>query len=345
MTKRIKRFKRPQTITGWIVGIGAIFGGGILFIKLLPAILAFAAGTLGLAALVLAIGAILYMAMDGKMRALLSFAYKSLIRWITNLYAKTAPLDIMRAYVEDLKANLLKMTTLIADLFTQKSALIKLIKSNTAEILTNLNLAKEARDNGDKRTMTLKTRKAARLEESNEKTLKPLLRKMEVLYKVLTKTYENSETLMNDIADEVKVKVAESKAIKTGHSAMRSAMNIIKGNSDKRMMFDKANEALVEEIGQKVGDIEQMMDFSSDFMATMDLQNGVFEEEGLRMLERWENEGVFNLLDDEPKMLVEKNPYDGLDLDEERPEMVPVTRSTEGKNEKSKTGTYDQFFD
>ena len=46
--------------------------------------------------------------------------------------------------------------------------------------------------------------------------------------------YENSEILVEDIQDQVKVKEQERKAIRASHSAMRSAMNVINGDADKR---------------------------------------------------------------------------------------------------------------
>ena len=70
--------------------------------------------------------------------------------------------------------------------------------------------------------------------------LEDLYRKMEVLYRVLNKMYDNSEIMMEDIKDQVMVKEQERKAIHASNSAMKSAMNIIKGNQDKRAMFDMA---------------------------------------------------------------------------------------------------------
>ena len=49
-------------------------------------------------------------------------------------------------------------------------------------------------------------------------------------------------------------------------------------------------EALADEVGDKVGEMERFMDTSRNLMDTIDLQNGVFEEEGLQLLERWEQD-------------------------------------------------------
>ena len=122
---------------------------------------------------------------------------------------------------------------------------------------------------------------------------------MEVLYRVLTKMYENSQIMQEDIADQVEVKEQERIAIRSSNSAMRSAMSVIKGDKDKRAMFDQALEAVADDVSQKVGEMERFMELSDNFMKSIDLQNGVFEEEGLKMLEKWEGEGVSKLLGSE----------------------------------------------
>ena len=66
--------------------------------------------------------------------------------------------------------------------------------------------------------MILKSRKAGRLKESNMR-LEDLYKKMEVLYRVLVRMYENSEIMMEDIKDQVEVKEQERKAIRASHGA------------------------------------------------------------------------------------------------------------------------------
>lgn len=89
---------------------------------------------------------------------------------------------------------------------------------------------------------------------------------------------------------------------------MKSAMSVISGDKDKRALFDESLEALADDISGKVGEMEQFMELSENFMASVDLQNGVFEEEGLKMLEKWEVEGVSKILGKEKQALVANDP-------------------------------------
>ena len=116
-----------------------------------------------------------------------------------------------------------------------------------------------------------------------------------------------------------------------GHSAMQSAMNVIKGDSDKKAMFDAALEAIADDVSNKVGEMEQFMDMSESFMKSVDLQNGIFEEEGLKMLEKWENESTLMLLGPETSSM------DSLDLN--TPTARPEQQSRGGS-----TGNYDNLF-
>ena len=140
------------------------------------------------------------------------------------------------------------------------------------------------------------TRKAARLQESNEK-YDVLAKKIEVMERILNKMYENSGLLVEDMKDQVKVKEQERAVIRTSHSAMRSAMSVLSGDPDKRAMFEMAMESINNDVASKVGEMERFMEMSNSVMSSIDLQNGVFEEEGMKMLEEWESKSSLMLLD------------------------------------------------
>jgi len=70
-----------------------------------------------------------------------------------------------------------------------------------------------------------------------------------------------------------------------------------------------------------VGEMERFMELSANFMDSIDLQNGVYEERGLEMLEKWEKEGISFLLGDQKQLLIDQgnNPRSTLDLNAPRP--------------------------
>jgi hypothetical protein len=330
-------WQRPEGVTGTIFLAAALGAGGYLLYKALPFLTTLVWGVLEITVGVMLISALLYVAFDPKMRNLIWYGYKSIMRWMTGLFVQIDPIGILKTYVDELRSNLTKMNQQIAKLRGQMHRLKEIIHNNKREIQSNLTLASKAKETNKQAMMILKSRKAGRLQDSNMR-LEDLYKKMEIMYRVLTKMYENSEILLEDIQDQVVVKEQERKAIRASHSAMRSAMNIISGDKDQRYMFDMALEAIADDVSQKVGEMERFMEMSANFMNSVDLQNGVFEEEGLRMLEKWEEEGVSLLLGEQKQMLLRaaNDESNVLDLD------APVARPQRAGQHKNQ---YDTFFE
>ncbi len=330
-------WQRPEGVTGMVFLAALVIGGGYLILANLPFIIGLVQNTITLAVLLVVLAAIVYMVLDPKMRNLVWYGYKSVMRWVTGLFVQLDPIGILKSYVEDLKDNLRKMNKQISMLRGQMHKLQEIIYNNKKQIESNLQLASKAKASNKQAIMILKSRKAGRLKESNMR-LEDLYKKMEVLYRVLTKMYENSQILMEDIKDQVEVKEQERKAIHASHSAMRSAMSIMSGDPDRRAMFDAAMEAIADDVASKVGEMERFMEMSANFMDSIDLQNGIFEEEGMKMLEKWEKEGVSLILGEEKQNLLTKANDDDEVLDLKEPIKEPV-------REPGHRNQYDSFFE
>ena len=265
----------------------AILGGGYLLYASLPTLIVLASNTLYLAGMLALLAGLIYVVLDPKMRNLIWYLYKSAMRSITGMFVKIDPISILKSYIKALENNLRNLSKQIGQLRGQMRQLKGIIDTNTAEIQKNMQMADKAKQIQDDKNLTLSTRKAGRLQEANAK-YDVLYQKMEGLYRMLTKMYENSEIMMEDTRDQVMIKEQEYKAIKASHSAIQSAMSILKGDPDQLAMFDMALEEMAEEVSQKVGEMERFMDTSKNLMDSIDLQKGVFEDEGMRMLETWQ---------------------------------------------------------
>lgn len=337
MQKTKSFWSRPEGVTGMIFLTALLVGGGYVLYQALPALITLTSNVLYLSVMLLVLAAIIYMVLDPRMRNMVFYMYKSAMRWITGLFVQLDPIGVLKTYVEELEGNLQKMSQQIGKLRGQMHKLNEVIFNNKKDIAANLQLAGKAKASNKTNVMILKSRKAGRLKESNMR-LEDLYKKMEVLFRVLTKMYENSEILKEDIKDQVNIKEQERAAIRASHSAMQSAMSVMSGDPDKRAMFDAAMEAITEDVGKKVGEMERFMEMSSSFMDSVDLQNGIFEEEGLAMLEKWEKEGESLLLGTEKSDLLLKAEDEKDVLDLESPIKKPIRQSSH-KNQ------YDSFFD
>ena len=328
-------WQKPEGITGILFAAGIAFGGGYLLYHLLPVLIGLTENVLYLSGMLMVLAGLIYMVIDPRLRNLIFYSYKSIMRWITGIFVQIDPIGILKSYVEDLESNLSKMSKQIGKLRGQMHKLNEIIFNNRKEIESNLTLANKAKTTNKQAVMILKSRKAGRLQDSNFR-LEDLYKKMEILYRVLSKMYENSEILKEDIADQVVVKQQEREAIRTSHSAMKSAMSVISGDPDKKVMFDMAMEAITDDVSKKVGEMERFMELSSNFMDSIDLQNGIFEEEGLKMLNKWEKEGVSLLLGDEKQSILSKSNNDNDVLDLNQPLETP--------EKMGRTNQYDALF-
>ncbi len=329
-------WEKPEGKTGILFLIAAIALGAWLIPASINALIAFFSGTVGMIVLFVSLGLLILTALDSRSRNLVSYMWKSAMRKITGIFVEMNPMAILNAYVDDLKKNLKKMRKQIGKLRAQMHKLKEMIVNNQKDIKKNIALASEAQKTNQEAQLILKSRKAGRLRESNMK-LEDLYKRMEVLYRVLTKMHENSAVLAEDIEDQVAIKEQERKAMLAGHSAMKSAMSIIKGDTDKRAMFDQALEAIADDVSGKVGEMERFMEMSEDFMSSIDLQNGIFEEKGMEMLEKWEKESTSLLLGEAKTDILTKAEDDNevLDLNAPIAEKVSTNRSSQ----------YDSFFD
>ncbi|HNE29325.1 MAG TPA: hypothetical protein PKL15_05545 [Saprospiraceae bacterium] len=319
-------WQRPEGKTGGIFFAALLVGGGLLLSRFLPFLIQQAENTLYLTSYLAALAALVYVLLDPRARNLVWYGYKSLMRWITGIFVRIDPISILKSYIEDLEKSLRNLSKQIGALRGQMRQLKGLMEGNTAEIQRNMSVAEQAKNQNDDKNLTLSARKAGRLQEANAK-YEVLLKRMEVLYRVLTRMYENAEIMLDDTKDQVKIKEQEYQAIHASHSAIRSAMSIVSGDPDKRALFDQALESMAEEVGNKVGEMERFMDTSKNLLASIDLQNGVFEEEGLQLLEQWEKKSP--LLVEKPAAAAEKP----LDLNK------PPKQMLREENE------YDRLFD
>jgi phage shock protein A len=287
---------KPEGKTGGLVLAALIGGGGYLLYQMLPTLITLAQNTLHLTGLLAALGAILYVVMDPKARNLVWYAYQSVMRWVTGIFVKIDPISILKTYIEDLENNLRMLSKQIGALRGQMRTLKGTMEQNEAEINKNMSIAEQAKKKDDEKNITISARKAGRLQDTNAK-YDVLYKKMDIMYRILTKMYENSEIVLEDTKDQVQLKAQEYEAIKSSHSAIQSAMSIISGDPDQRALYNQALESMADEVSMKVGEMERFMDTSKNLMASIDLQNGVFEDEGMQLLEKWERESPMLLMD------------------------------------------------
>jgi formiminotetrahydrofolate cyclodeaminase len=290
-------WERPEGTTGALILAVIVIGGGYILYKMLPAIIVLMENTLYAVLMGIALFAIIYIVLDRRSRTLVWYLYKMFMRWLTGLIITIDPIKILESYIDHLKESLEKMNAHITQLKQEIRKLKDVIDKNVEEMNREFSVAKKAKEKSDSKTASLSVRQAERLKKSNE-SLSVLLDKLTGVYNMLTRVFENANYLLKDTENEVDIRKREYAAIQAGHSAFKSAMKVISGDSDKMEIFNMSMDKVTSEISQKIGEMERFMELSSDALARVDLENAVFEEAGFVSLEEWEKQST--LLKDKP---------------------------------------------
>jgi hypothetical protein len=293
-------WEKPEGKAG-MIGLAAIITGGLIGLKMiLPWLIGLATNTLHLMILLAALGAAIYIVTNPQVRAVASVAFQLLMKKITGFVVKIDPLEILKMKVREMEDNLEKMSESVAKLKEVLTGLGRKIALNKQNMENSIKKATYAKSQGATEQIYLNTRRAGRMEKSNM-TLQALYTKMDNMHRILTKIYKNSAVIIADTKDEIEVTQEEYLAIKAAHGAMKSAMSIINGNKDKRAIYELAYEEITNDIVAKSADIEQMLEVSDSLMKNIDLEQGMMQEEGLRMIDEWEKKADNWLISTEKK--------------------------------------------
>ncbi len=119
-----------------------------------------------------------------------------------------------------------------------------------------------------------------------------LATKVDFTQKVLGKMKYYSGIMIKKTENDVKIKKREYQVIKASHSALKGATSIINGSQSEKDLFDRAMTHMTDTIGFQVGEMDRMLQATKEFTSTVDLQNAVANEKGLKLLEEFESKGL-----------------------------------------------------
>lgn len=282
-------FDRPEGKTGMIFIVIGLFAFLVAGNTIMPYVIMALQNTLHAAALAGVLLAIIALAMNKNFRFLCATAFKSAMRAITGLFISIDPIGILKNYISDMVDRIREIEDNILKLKGQHGKIKDTIKTQRESAEESMRMAASAKKQGKNDQATVYARKAARANGLADK-LEPADKKIELLYRILDKTKRNLNMLLEDTKDEVASREIEYESIKAAHKAMSSADKLINGDSN-RDMFEQSMQFIADDIGTKLGEMDRYMDLSADFMDNIDIQNGMWDEKGMEMLEQWEKTG------------------------------------------------------
>lgn len=330
-------WKRPEGKLG-MPALIAMFGVGAYFLyKALPTLITLMENTFYALGLFAGLVAIFALVLNGRFRTTVWYLYKGLMRAITGLAIELNPIAILESYVEDIKAKLVKIGEQMKDLKGQMGKIFKKIEDKKTEYRLAVDRMRAVANNPDKKgELLMFSRQSERLKVYIEK-LEKLYTRMEILYNVLKKMEYYSGIMVQDTDMQVQLAKDEREAITKSHSVMKSAMNIIKGNNDRKMIFDQSMEFVLDDIGYKVGEMDRMLEESTQFISEVDIDDEVYAERGLKMLEKFDQNGIDAIFGNKPTQNTSQQALSGnvpnyLDVNQiSKPVPTPLNNTTDKK--------------
>lgn len=305
--QKIKSFwSRPEGKTGMLFiagGIGALamFSGPILgFVTTLAAIVSglvgIAVNSVVLAFLGLFLFVIGYTVTNARFQMLCSYLFEGAMRGITQWFVETDPIGIMKTFVK----RMIQRREEIGEARDKLKGQIKVLDTKIATIgkrgETAFAIAQEAKNRGNEQAMRVNAKQAVRLEKLTNETMLPLKTMLEAHLRAANKLHEVTGTLIEDTQNEVEAQEIRRDGIMASYSVIKAAKAIMSGSSFEKQLYDQAMEFQVQDLAMKVGEIESFIEEAKPFIDGLDLQNGVYEAEGLKRLQAWEQKADSILL-------------------------------------------------
>ncbi|HEX8549081.1 MAG TPA: hypothetical protein VF691_19095, partial [Cytophagaceae bacterium] len=241
-----------------------------------------------------ALGVFLYCITHRKLRMSFFYLYEILMKKLVGIVIELDPFIIAEDYIKDMHNQREKLYEQSVDVDAQKERIDMKIREKEKEMNKLVSKAKAAKDNNMLPELGNATRQIARIQEYF-KQLTPIRDNLAKIGDYLTKVHKNSAYLIEDAQNELDLKKDLYKSVSSGNKALSTALKIFKGDPEKKMMVEQSMEYLKEDIASKLANMKKAINYSSDFMRSIDLDNATYEQEGLKMLEAPDSEFQLNV--------------------------------------------------
>lgn len=290
-------WNRPGGKFGILIALGLIVLIGYYVIPILTTVVW---NTLNFGIALVCLGIFLYIVTNRKLRLSLFYLWEILMKKLVGVVIELDPFIIAEDYIHDMEKQREKLYEQSVDVDAQKEKIDLKIKEKESERQKLIARAKAAEQNNMKPELVNATRQVARIEEY-KKQLTPIRDNLARIGEYLTKVHKNSAYLIEDAKNELELKKDLYKSVTSGNKALVSALKIFKGDPEKKLLVEQSMEYLKDDIASKLANMKKAINYSSDFMRSIDLDNATFELQGLKMLESFDPDTEFKLKTQEPE--------------------------------------------
>lgn len=284
-------WKRPAGKFGIIAGLAIL---GLIGYYVLPILTGIVWNTVNFVIAVAVLCILLYCLMHRKLRLSFFYLYEILMKKLVGIVIELDPFIIAEDYIHDMEEQREKLYKQSVDVDAQKEKLHMKIKEKETEIQKLMHRAHAAKDNNMMPELGNASRQIGRLNEYIAQ-LTPIKDNLTRMGDTLTAIHKNSAYLIEDAKNELELKKDLYKSVSMGNKALSSAMKIFNGDPEKKLLVEQSMEYLKEDIAAKLANMKKALNYSADFMRSIDLDNATYEQEGLKLIESFIPENEFRL--------------------------------------------------
>lgn len=228
-----------------------------------------------------------WLILDGQLRNLLFYLYRSFMRWITGMFIDIDPIGILKTYKGRMEGKLGEMKTSLDALKGQRVKVQRRQEANEAELQNTYGLLAQAKKTNDLSGVNINGKQVTRLEAKKKRYTEELSR-LTLLITIMDRYYHLCSDTITDMGNEIRFREEEREEAKADRGVVRGAMAILKGLPEKDM-WDEATVKLEQDYTQAMGEVENFLDVTKDILTQTDLQDGVDTAKAMKLLDDWQN--------------------------------------------------------
>jgi hypothetical protein len=284
---KIKSYwSRPGGKFGTIMGLGILGAIGYYVLPILTQVV-WNTVNFGIAC---AAAFLLYMVLSNrKLWMSIFYLYEILMKKLVGVVIELDPFIIAEDYIKDIEKERENLYNKSVEVDGQKESIELKIREKQRDKQKQLDMAAAAQKNGMAMELANATRQVSRL-DAYISQLAPIRDNLQKIGDYLTQVHKNSKYMLDDMKNDLDLKKDLYHSVTKGNSALKSAMSIFSGDVEKRLMVEQSMDYLKDDIAGKLASMKKAINYSSDFMKSIDLENASYQAEGLRMLEEYKPE-------------------------------------------------------
>ena len=294
LSPTLPKWQQPEKVAGWVV-LAAGAGAGVYYWgKIVPYLVDIVFNSVKLGIGLGALFVLFLLGTNKRIHAGLWYAGQRILRTAAGIFVNTDPIGIMEDYIRTTEKEAQHMEAEVGHIEGAHELVKRKLATNDQQMREYLALADSATRQGEKDAAEAYASRAAQIEDYNQR-LQPMAQTTASVSVVMRQILKAALRQIDGSKFKVGLLKDEYELVKRTTSGMRAAMNILRGDPDKKYFFDLATDRVAEDMAQQLGQIKQAMRYSQEFVREMDINNGVMSEKGQRLLEKYQ-QGDFNAL-------------------------------------------------